>query len=363
MDRSGRSKQWLEFQEDHHEAHVLDYETGQTGVGVRDPEQENSTSSGSLFKDSRATLSTSPYKPSVPVAVQLGKEQCENEKTTPSAASGRKISISEQLSSNQLSPGRHSCQGNGSCAALSHIPPVNSTSPPPLPTTPPFNFPPSTQPQFGLGMYASKGARGVGGVSGTVQFAGMNYGTSTAAGDICPDDRYEVGSFDGSNKEKTTAPPRQEGERKNLLREISNVGQRALKSTKRPRSPGGTPVHRPNSSETVGEGAVKNCAMISMNSPSYSHCQQHKNTDLLQKALLAKFRSLHSTPIRHLGNGRQQLDYSHSFDLSSAWSEINSSVQVYDDPDITSTSTYNPSDQGSKTTNKSASRQNCSTAV
>ena len=362
MDQSGRIKQQLEFRD--HSAHLLDQETGQTGTEIQDQEQENSTSSGSLFKGSKTTP-TSPFKPSsIPAAIQLGKECTENEQLAPGADSGKNCTSGQP--SNQFSPShQYGRQGTVSCTSLSHIPPVNITSPPPLPTTPPFNLQPSALPQLGpLGMYGgSKGVRGVGGVSGTVQFAGMNYGTS-AAKNCCRDDRDdEVGSYLGSDEEEMTAPLRQRGDRKHLMLEISNIGRSTLKQTNRPRSPGGTPVRPPNSSEAVGGGGVKNCGMISMNSPSYSHCQQQRNSDLLQKALLAKFRSLHSTPIKQKGNGRQ-LDYSNSFDLSSAWSEINSSVQVYDDPDITSTSTFNPSTQSSsKTINKSTNRHNCSTAV
>ena len=90
---------------------------------------------------------------------------------------------------------------------------------------------------------------------------------------------------------------------KGLMDEIASVGRRNLRPTNRPRSPGGTPSKASKRLTLTG------------------------NNDPLQRALISKFRSLHSTPIR-----QSVIHESGSFDFSNAWSDINNSV---DDPNIT----------------------------
>ena len=96
-------------------------------------------------------------------------------------------------------------------------------------------------------------------------------------------------------------------ERSLLLNEISSVGQAILRRTNRNRSPGGTPI-RANKNRLTLTG----------------------NTDMLQRALISKFRSFHSTPIK-------RGDKTDSMDASNAWSDVNGSI-VFDDPDITAAS-------------------------
>lgn len=345
----------LEFYE--HKPHILDLETGQTGIGDGHYlDQRVSISSCSLFKEGQPESPNLPYKPQVPLANQLGKEHLQNGATLPKKSSDTQPSLAP---SSQFSP-YHNRQGQWRSPkeTPNHIPPVSSKSPPPLPVTPPFSCPPMSQLPVGV---FGKGGRGA---LGTVQFAGMSFATagndkagssSMAAADHCRDDNNRH-----SGEEEMTAPLAQE-ERKTLLLEISTIGQTGLKPTNQPRSPGGTPIRRPNSEEDeiAGDGGGQNVGMISMNSPSYNHHQQQRNSDLLQKALFAKFRSLHSTPLGHKG-GSRQLDYSNSFDFSSAWSDINSSVQVYDDPDISNTTTSPSSHQ---TSGNKSSRHNVSSAV
>ncbi len=93
-------------------------------------------------------------------------------------------------------------------------------------------------------------------------------------------------------------------ERSLLLNEISSVGQTILRRTNGRRSPGGTPIR-----------VTKNRLTLT------------GNTDMLQRALISKFRSFHSTPIKRTGSG----DKTDSMDVS--WSDIHGSV-VYSDPDI-----------------------------
>ena len=292
---------------------------------------------------------SSPYKPQVPIADQLGKDCLQGEATQSLLPNTVSSNVHNVIPSNRFSPyqGPH---GSIPGETLGHIPPVSSISPPPLPSSPPFTLPPL--PQLPVGMY------GKGGASGTVQFAGMSYTTSARdqAGAIAKD-RYREGREGGtirssSDEEEMTGTLAQK-DHKNLLLEISTVGQSALKPTNRPRSPGGTPIHPPTP------------ARFSDDNYGMNHHHQQTNIDLLQRALLAKFRSLHSTPVRQKGS--HQLDYSNSFDFSSAWSDINSSIQVYDDPDLSNTSpsvsAVCPSGQTSRAANKTASRHNGSTAV
>ena len=127
-------------------------------------------------------------------------------------------------------------------------------------------------------------------------------------------------------------------DRQNLLEEISSVGHTVLKRTDRPRSPGGTPVR------------------LSANEDQAFLGQGGGNTDMIQRALMTKFRSLHSTPL-----GQPHLlhhDCSGSLDFSSAWSDLNASI-VFEDPgisaDITTTSTLS-SGLASNNQSKSSAR-------
>ena len=102
----------------------------------------------------------------------------------------------------------------------------------------------------------------------------------------------------------TPSPPPSQTYSKGLMDEIASVGKRNLRPTNRPRSPGGTPVK-----------ASKRITMMT------------GNNDMFQRALMNKFRSLHSTPIQ-----QGVIHESGSFDFSNAWSDINGSI---DDPNIT----------------------------
>ena len=86
-----------------------------------------------------------------------------------------------------------------------------------------------------------------------------------------------------------------------LLDEIVSTGQKKLRSTQRPRSPGGTPVR-----------ILAKPALFTGN-------------DKLQQALLSKFKTLHSTPIK------QQSAVNEHMDFSNQWSDVNS----YEDPNFT----------------------------
>ena len=135
-------------------------------------------------------------------------------------------------------------------------------------------------------------------------------------------------------------------DRKNLLDEISMFGHAVLKRTNRPRSPGGTPVKTEDPS-TVGDS-------------------------MLQRALMTKFRSLHSTPLPKSSHCMQQ-ECNSSMEFSNAWSDVNGSL-VFEDPDITgasSVSGFTSNNQTSSTTaagdsvaaRKDNSAHNGSTAV
>ena len=158
----------------------------------------------------------------------------------------------------------------------------------------------------------------------------------------------------GSSRDETdkgdepSLTPVQTEERKNLLDEISSMGHAVLKRTDRPRSPGGTPVKPPPTS----------------NQPALSS----EDSGMLQRALMSKFRSLHSTPLNHSRFHRG--DYSSSLDFSNAWSDLNASV-MYEDPDISSSpfSGYTPNQSssvagaGNESGNKVQAAHNSSSAV
>lgn len=369
---SGFTQPQLEFYE--HKGHLLDLETGQTGIDVAESsEKENSGSSGSLFKEAKLEVPASPYKPHVPIADQLGKEHLHraNSVISPNTTTCNiNNNNTNKASPNQIS----SYQGRPNSLpveSLGHIPPVSSISPPPLPPSPPFNLslPP---PPMTMGMYGKRGA------SGTVQFAGMSFtnsareqaeasakerGRTFSAGgrerdSIREDDEGQDLAEVGEEDDEGSTVPFPKEDRKNLMMEISSVGQTVLKRTNCPRSPGGTPIRTSFMSNLGGH-----CGTIA--TLSSNHHLQHSNTDMLQRALLAKFRSLHSTPLRQR-HSYQQHDCSGSFDFSSAWSDINSSVQLYEDPDITNTSTslsgFSPGQTAGIPTNGS-NRHNGSTAV
>ena len=98
-------------------------------------------------------------------------------------------------------------------------------------------------------------------------------------------------------------------ERQKLMDEIATVGQSVLRLIGRPKSPGGTPIKQ-----------------------SLNRLTLTGNTDMLQRALISKFRSFHSTPIRH--QSPAGVDKSGLLDLSNAWSDINGSSTAYKDPDL-----------------------------
>ena len=86
-----------------------------------------------------------------------------------------------------------------------------------------------------------------------------------------------------------------------LFDQIVSTGQKNLRSTRRPRSPGGTPVR------TLAKPAP------------------FTGNDKLQQALLSKFKTLHLTPIK------QQSAVNEHMDFSNQWSDVNS----YEDPNFT----------------------------
>lgn len=199
---------------------------------------------------------------------------------------------------------RKSCNQRQQGFGVLTIPPI--PPPPPSPVTPSSSLPKA----------AVVHPRGV---AGTVQFASSNNFTS---GDFETQQKGSV-NYHTSN----TVPdriihrpsvardrPDSAQDRQQLMDEIASAGQSILRRTTRPKSPGGTPIK------------------VSRNRLTLTG-----NTDMLQRALITKFRSLHSTPIRHHSPAAGATGKSGSFDLSSTWSDINSSCAVYEDPDLSST--------------------------
>lgn len=131
------------------------------------------------------------------------------------------------------------------------------------------------------------------GAMGTVQFSGTR--------------RDLTSSLDEPQDPPLELPSSEE--RRCLLDEISSVGQTILRRTHRARTPGGTPAK-----------LTKNRLTLT------------GNTDMLQRALISKFRTFHSTPVRKACTS----DQSDSLDASSTWSDINGSM-VFEDPDLTTT--------------------------
>ena len=321
---NGFTQQELKFYEQ--KGHLRDLETGQTGIDVvRSSEKYYSGSSGSLFNEAKIEVPALIHRPHVPIADQLGKEHLHEDNLPSTSYDTRK-----PLASNHSSPNSLPVE------SLPHIPPVTLVSPPPLPVTPPLNLT-LLQPSSIMGKYGQRG------VAGTVQFAGMSFANSACE----PVERSKAASIGGREWEKETITEDDKEQvdlagggngqgdesslsRKNLMMEISSVGQTALKRTNCPRSPSGTPIKKSFMSD-VGDNIIMTL--------STNQTQHHSNSDMLQIALLAKFRSLYSTPFGQRLNF-QQNECSNSFDFSSAWSDINSSVQICDDPGINNTSTF-----------------------
>lgn len=204
-----------------------------------------------------------------------------------------------------------SCRTNG---VMKLLPPLHKPSPVVIVTQPP-NSPPTPRPPTPPPLPININQMLVGkGTLGTVQFSGNRSNNS------------EIANSSNSSNKTTEAPDPslEEGpsghERKNLMEEIS-LGQSVLRRTTRARSPGGTPIK-----------ATKNRLTLT------------GNTDMLQRALISKFRSLHSTPIQNGAVDQDQLG--ESFDFSNTWSDINNSV-AYDDPDLTTTSSSGFASAGS----------------
>ena len=157
-----------------------------------------------------------------------------------------------------------------------HSPSSLAVLPAPPPPPPPPPLPPTLRPFLG----------GAAGVAGTGQFVGHT-------------------TYDLHKHHTPTADNRQHKmTEKSFLDEIASVGQSKLRSTKRPRSPGGTPIKTP-----AKAGAAA--------------------SDKIQQALLSKFKNLHSTPIRQQ---KSQRDANDPMDFSNQWSDVNS----FEDPDFTS---------------------------
>ena len=194
--------------------------------------------------------------------------------------------------------------------------PDSQTTPPPHPTasqpTPP---PPPPLPSHPAGTHHT--------AVGTVQFIRSQHHTPLAQAN-------EGESLLNEPQDPSLEIPNSE-ERSLLMNEISSVGQTILRRTNRNRSPGGTPLK-----------ANKNRLTLT------------GNTDMLQRALISKFRSFHSTPIKKTG------DKTDSMDVSNAWSDVNGSM-MFEDPDITTTS----SSLGGVSNDSSGLKQdpNLSTAV
>lgn len=326
----------LETDHTHHpKPHLLDQETGQASIQIEGPAQEGhlppleDNSSGSLFKEAAAAeipVSECLHASRVPMATQSGihNRNASSNVFTESAYSGQGLfdSLRKPISAVILSSleEAHSTQGGAPGAVSSHtttstilppprpsLPPATSTSPPPLPPSP----------LLPLGSTISPTHRVIpmkGGVTGTVQFAGMAPAAiSTPSQSTVSSWKKRLFGF-GRDEPDTGVPVRTE-DRKNLLDEISTMGHAVLKTTNQPRSPGGTPVK-----VTCGVNQVSSTGTTG------------NNSDVIQRALMTKFRSLHSTPLH-----QSRLFHSGSMDVSSAWSDLNASL-VFDDPDISASS-------------------------
>lgn len=165
-----------------------------------------------------------------------------------------------------------------STAAHTSVPPAVPGRPPP---------PPPPPPPLPVSMMVPRAQ----GVRGTVQFVGSPHSLSNQQRD----------EPDLGQRRPETDTPLPGG----LLEEITSIGQAHLRTTNRERSPGGTPLRQSR------------------------RLTFSNNSDVLQRALMNRFKSLHSTPKRQSTSSDRS-----SFDASTAWSDINSSVDNVD-PDIT----------------------------
>ena len=224
------------------------------------------------------------------------------------------VSENASLSANPSQPSHsvsnrlHQLPPFGSFSPTQRSPSADASSVPPPPPPPPPIVP-------------------IGSAMGTAQFAGAKRPVTLPKEAIGNPSKRR--SADPDTREDNDDPVRNDELTKDLLEEITSIGQKNLRSIERPRSPGGTPA--------------KVTRRLTLSS----------NTDMLQRALISKFRSLHSTPIRQASTASE----SSTFDFSNAWSDINSSVD-YEDPDITASNLPSDLTNGS---DPNASRQ--STAV
>ncbi len=245
-------------------------------------------SESSLFKETKLGKTVPPplpvfssfsaIQPQLPIADQLGKGTTTTTTTTgtgtatPNNSSSSNYEVAMKSDQIDLIKG---CPTNISIQP--HIPPVSPVSPPPLPPSPPFHL--SLLPTIPN----NKVMRGA---LGTIQFAGMSFNTSSARqslrleedklGDMETD---ETDNKEMSEPSDSSSASGNEKKRKNLMDEILLIGQGVLKRTDRPKSPGGTPFKASRNRLTLTD-----------------------NTDVIQRALIFKFRSLHSTPLMHISH-------------------------------------------------------------
>ena len=196
-------------------------------------------------------------------------------------------------------------------------PPSRPSQPPPRPALPPeapSATPPPLPPSPSL-VHLEAVSPSHMRVAGTTQFAGMVFNVPPPPSPPPPRQvavtNLKKKLFGRGRNEPDAGVPAASSvrseDRQNLLDEISSASHAALRHTDQPRSPGGTPIG----------GKVS-------------------SPDKLQRALLTKFHSLHSTPLNQPSRFARQ-DFSGSLDFSNAWSDVNTS-QVFDDPDISASS-------------------------
>lgn len=292
-----------------HQQDILDHETGQTGIPI---EIVGDSSHSSAPHSRHNSSSTEDYHCGI-----IHTTATASKSQTRTKEQETKVNFTQTMPAVEVvrRPRDHNVQANIFSGLV--IPPV-----PPLPLT----IPPSSS-QLHTVTHSSAHTGGT--VAGTVQFASSNtyigsnletqmdrrvsYRSGLVSMDISSTDRSRV-SMTATSMVHPDPPmecPSSE-ERQQLMDEIATVGQSVLRRTSQPKSPGGTPLkHSRNRLTLTG------------------------NTDLLQRALISKFRSLHSTPLRH--HSAAEVDKSGSLDLSCAWSDINSSSPMYEDPDLSST--------------------------
>ena len=292
-----------------HQQDILDHETGQTGIPIVGDYSHSSAHHSRHISPAVEDYDGTQHTTKPKSVVRIGGQETNLciAQTVPAASMVRR-----PMKDQNVSP--HSFGGLV-------IPPV--APPPPPPTVSHSSTLPTattTHPRTS----ARKGST----VVGTVQFAIPNSNTSgnvesqvsraSSNTALVPID--VSGITDRSSVAATSMmhpdPPMEccpsSEDRQQLMDEIATVGQSILRRTGRPKSPGGTPIkHTRNRLTLTG------------------------NTDMLQRALISKFRSLHSTPIRH--QSPAGVDKSGSLDLSNAWSDINGSSTAYEDPDLSST--------------------------